>query len=157
MAFATLLLRGLITGILAAFVILYALRPGMPYPQWMITLYDHPWVFLVLFAIIAYIALMDVFIGALLMIAFVALAADMYLFGRPINRESGEPSVGGGDVPMAVDVAATMGDVIGKREGWDIETGSLAGPALATVPTPMLNYSLFGLEDPQPGEPAPFP
>jgi len=121
----------------------------------MITLYDHPWVFLVLFAIIAYIALMDVFMGALLMIAFVALAADMYLFGRPINRESGEPSEGG--APTVLDGAATMGTVAGKREGWDIEGGALAGPALAGVPLPVLNYSLFGLEDPQPGEPAPFP
>lgn len=141
---ATLAFRGLAAGALAAYLVLYGLRPRVAYPDFMLALYDHPWMLLVIFAGIVYIIQWDIFVGVMMLLAFIALCADMFIFGQPWDRDA-----------RASDASSAASEAPVSYLAAD------AGPAMNyQVPSKEPNYSLFQAPDTrgfQPNDPAPFP
>jgi len=137
-------LTGLSVGILSGVTLLYALQPKVIYPAWMIATFDHPWLFIPLLILAAYVASMNPALGALLALIIIALISDRVLFGSPLITMGS----GAGASEAAGDAEAT-GDADAGGFGF--------GPPLNNVELADLTYPLFnGLHDLQPGEPAPF-
>lgn len=140
---AALAFRGLAAGALAAYLVLYGLRPRVAYPNFMLALYDHPWMLLVIFAAIVYIIQWDIFVGAMMLLAFIALCADMFIFGQPWDRDARVPESDAGAATAESFLAADAGPTMNYQ-----------------VPSKEPNYSLFQAPDTrgfQPNDPAPFP
>lgn len=75
-----LMLKGLISGILAAYLIIYGLRPAVPYPELILEVFENPWMFLMLLIINYYVFLWDMHAGAMLLLCIIALVLDYILF-----------------------------------------------------------------------------
>lgn len=135
------ILLGLSTGVIAAATWIYAMQPNIVYPKWILASFDHPWTLLVFLAVIAYIAFyINLQIGALLFLMFIALVLDLAAFGRgPVKA------------PIADRAGATGG------QGELLDNIHEAGPPVTYDKVPDAVYSMFyGLHDLQPGEPAGF-
>jgi hypothetical protein len=74
-----LFLRYLIIGILSAYLLIYGLRPSVPYPEAVIEFYENFWLLLLLIIINFYLYLWDKKIGLLLCLSIVALIFDMIM------------------------------------------------------------------------------
>ena len=74
-----LFLRYLIIGILSAYLLIYGLRPSVPYPDAVIEFYENFWLLLLLIIINFYLYLWDRKIGLLLCLSIVALIFDMIM------------------------------------------------------------------------------
>lgn len=138
-------LNGILVGAVAALVILYGLRPKEPYPTWMLIPYDHPWVFLILLFIIGYVMMFHRLLGGLLLLLSASLYVDLVLFGRPtiFKRERG-------------DVQAKEEKTEENAEHRYSEHNAYGVP-LSDVELQEPNYPLFmGIDESQPGDPAPF-
>jgi len=75
-------IRYLIIGILSAYLLIYGLRPSIPYPETLIDIYEHYWVLLVLIIIDIYLLSWDLKIGLLLLLAIIAIIFDMINFTK---------------------------------------------------------------------------
>jgi hypothetical protein len=75
-------IRYLIIGILSAYLLIYGLRPSIPYPETLIDIYEHYWVLLVLVIIDIYLLSWDLKIGLLLLLAIIAIIFDMINFTK---------------------------------------------------------------------------
>jgi hypothetical protein len=75
-------LRYLIIGILSAYLLIYGLRPSIPYPETLIDIYEHYWVLLILIVIDIYLLSWDLKIGLLLLLAIIAIIFDMINFTK---------------------------------------------------------------------------
>jgi len=147
-----IVLRGLAAGALAAYLVFYGLRPGSPYPKWMLVAYDQPWILLVILAAIVRVAIWDVFIGSMAFVGFAAFAADLVVFGTPMEnaaiaeREQDAENAAGSD-------AGAGSGVVGLSE-WGA-VGASSGSGLARVtPAPGVEpaYSLYPMVDGVAGE-----
>jgi hypothetical protein len=152
-----IVLRGLAAGALAAYLVFYGLRPGSPYPKWMLLAYDQPWVLLVILAAIVRVAIWDVFIGSMAFVGFAAFAADLVVFGTPMEnaaiaeREQDAENSAGSDAGAAG--GAGVGSVVGLSE-WGA-VGASSGSGLARVkiaPGVEPAYSLYPMVDGVAGE-----
>jgi hypothetical protein len=74
-----LFLRYLIIGFLSAYLLIYGLRPSVPYPETVIEFYENFWLLLLLIIINFYLYLWDRKIGLLLCLSIVALIFDMIM------------------------------------------------------------------------------
>jgi hypothetical protein len=74
-----LFLRYLIIGFLSAYLLIYGLRPSVPYPDAVIEFYENFWLLLLLIIINFYLYLWDRKIGLLLCLSIVALIFDMIM------------------------------------------------------------------------------
>ena len=147
MSTVSTVLTGLSVGILSGVTLLYALQPKVIYPAWMIATFDHPWLFIPLLILAAYVASMNPALGALLALIIIALISDRVLFGSPLI------TMGSG--AGASDAAGDAEDADAVGANGDASFGF--GPPLHNVDATDLTYPLFnGLHDLQPGEPAPF-
>lgn len=95
------LLRGLITGALAACTILITLRPAVPYPKWMLLPFEHRWLLPLIAVAVAVVFAWDMACGAMLILAIVSMILDISVFGKTVeidneDREGGLPE----DAPM---------------------------------------------------------
>ncbi len=134
------MLEGILIGVVGGLVILYGLRPSEAYPTWMLVPYDHPWVFLVLLLAIGYVAAYHRLLGGLLFLLVASLYVDLILFGRPTIFKRDKMPLG--DTPQTETVRGT----ISAKWGIPLSDVNIAEP----------NYPLLrGLDEPQPGEPAP--
>jgi len=75
-----ILFKGVLTGVLIVFLLLYGLRPAVMYPDSILEIIDNPWVFLVLLIINYYIFLWDESIGFLFLLTLIAMIMDILLF-----------------------------------------------------------------------------
>jgi len=75
-------LRYLIIGILSAYLLIYGLRPSVPYPETLIDIYEHYWVLLILIVLDIYLLYWDLRIGFLLLLAIIAIIFDMIIFTK---------------------------------------------------------------------------
>lgn len=146
-----IVLRGLAAGALAAYLVFYGLRPGSPYPKWMLVAYDQPWILLVILAAIVRVAIWDVFIGSMAFVGFAAFAADLVVFGTPMEnaaiaeREQDAENAAGSD--------SRGSGVVGLSE-WGA-VGASSGHGLARVtsaPGVEPAYSLYPMVDGVAGE-----
>jgi hypothetical protein len=72
--------KGILTGILASYLIILGLRPAAIYPDDILDIIDNPWIFLILFIINYYILIWDFTIGLLLFLTLIALILDIIIF-----------------------------------------------------------------------------
>jgi len=75
-----LFIRYILIGILTAYLLIYGLRPSVPYPESILEFYENFWLLLILVIINFYIYLWDRTIGLLLCLSIVALIFDMIQF-----------------------------------------------------------------------------
>lgn len=77
-----LLFRYFIIGILSGYLIIYGLRPTMPYPEFLLELFDHYWVLLILIIMNYYVIIWDLKIGVLLALSIIAFILDIVLINN---------------------------------------------------------------------------
>jgi hypothetical protein len=75
-----ILFKGVLSGVLIVFLLLYGLRPAVMYPDSILEIIDNPWVFLVLLIINYYIFLWDDTLGLLFLLTLIAIMMDILLF-----------------------------------------------------------------------------
>lgn len=73
-------LRGLIAGTLSAYLVLYGLRPAVPYPDIILDLFDNKWILLILLIINYYVFVWDYTCGVLFLLSIIALLFDLIIF-----------------------------------------------------------------------------
>jgi len=74
--------RYIIIGILSAYLLIYGLRPVVPYPEYILEIGEHYWMLLILVIINYYLALWDLKIGLLFALSIIALVFDLFIFGK---------------------------------------------------------------------------
>ena len=77
-----LFIRYLIIGILSAYLLIYGLRPAVPYPESILEFYENFWLLLILVIFNFYVYLWDRTIGLLLCLSIIALIFDMIQFAN---------------------------------------------------------------------------
>jgi hypothetical protein len=77
-----IIFRYIIIGILSAYLLIYGLRPAIPYPETIIDLYEHYWIIIVIIFIDYYIIMWDLRIGILIALCIIGLVFDMMTFGN---------------------------------------------------------------------------
>ena len=77
-----IIFRYIIIGILSAYLLIYGLRPAIPYPETIIGLYEHYWIIIVIIIIDYYIIMWDLRIGILIALCIIGLVFDMMTFGN---------------------------------------------------------------------------
>jgi hypothetical protein len=77
-----LIVRYILIGILSAYLLIYGLRPSVPYPESILEIYENTWLLLILVIINFYVYLWDKIIGVLLCLSIVALIFDMIQFAH---------------------------------------------------------------------------
>lgn len=76
----TILCKGIITGILSGYLLMYGLRPAIPYPEFILEPIEHKWLFIILFIINYYMFLWDTTVAILMLLSIIALIFDMLVF-----------------------------------------------------------------------------
>jgi len=74
-----LFLRYIIIGFLSAYLLIYGLRPSVPYPEYILEFYENFWLLLILLILNFYLYLWDKKIGILLCLSIIALICDMIM------------------------------------------------------------------------------
>lgn len=72
----------IIIGILTAYLLIYGLRPSVPYPEAILEFYENFWFLIILIFLNIYIYLWDKKIGVLLGLSIIALIMDMIQFSK---------------------------------------------------------------------------
>jgi hypothetical protein len=75
-------IRYIIIGILSAYLLIYGLRPSIPYPDSVLELYENTWLLLLLIIFNFYVYIWDNKIGLLLCLCIIALIFDMIQFAH---------------------------------------------------------------------------
>jgi hypothetical protein len=73
-------IRYIIIGVLSAYLLIYGLRPSVPYPEYILELAEHYWIIIIVIIITYYIAIWDMKIALLLTLSIIALIFDLYIF-----------------------------------------------------------------------------
>lgn len=131
-------LRGVVTGVLIGFILLYSLRPKMPYPSWILITYEYPWMFVLLIGVAVWCAMWDRVVGALCFVAIIPIVADYYMLGK-------KP------------IVAPGANVASQPKG--VAPIDAEGPPLFDIDiAEERDYPMFNdaIESVQPGEPSPF-
>jgi hypothetical protein len=75
-------IRYIIIGIISAYLLIYGLRPSVPYPEYVLEIAEHYWIVIILIIVTYYISLWDLKIALLLVLSIVALIFDLYTFAN---------------------------------------------------------------------------
>lgn len=85
--------KGLVTGMLVAFMVLYSLRPQTPYPEWVLNTYEHPWIFIILVCMVVLLSAWDARAGAIMFLIVATLLMDYYFLGtRSLQYQQHTPT-----------------------------------------------------------------
>ena len=76
------LIRYILIGVFSAYLIIYGLRPSIPYPDSILELYENTWLLLIVIILNFYIYLWDNKIGILMCLCIIALIFDMIQFAN---------------------------------------------------------------------------
>jgi len=87
--FLNIVLKGIISGFLIAYLIILGLRPSAEYPDNILEIIDNPWIFIVLILVNFYAIQWDMTIGLLLLLSIIALLLDVIIFteGEVFNND----------------------------------------------------------------------
>lgn len=80
MSYIEIIFKGIATGILTAYLLMYGLRPSMAYPDIILEPLEHNWIFIILIVLNYYLFLWEYKIGVLMLLCIFALLFDMYVF-----------------------------------------------------------------------------
>ena len=75
-------IRFLVIGILSAYLLIYGLRPSVPYPEQILELCEHYWILLIIIIINYYLLLWDLRVAVLTALGVIALIFDMIIFTK---------------------------------------------------------------------------
>jgi hypothetical protein len=75
-------IKYLLIGIFSGYLIIYGLRPSIPYPETILELYDNIWLLLILIIINLYVYIWDKILGVLMCLSIIALIFDMIQFAK---------------------------------------------------------------------------
>lgn len=75
-------IKYLIIGILSAYLLIYGLRPSIPYPEHILELYEQYWILILIIIINIYTYYWDLKIGILISLSILALIFDMIIFTK---------------------------------------------------------------------------
>jgi len=75
-----IIFKGIITGVLSAYLLIYGLRPAIPYPEYILEFFENKWLFIILILINYYAFIYDYRIGCLLLLSIIALVFDYVIF-----------------------------------------------------------------------------
>lgn len=75
-------LKGIITGVLCAYLLMYGGRPAVPYPLFILDIFDNIWYLYILIIFNYYLAIWDAKIGLFMFISILALLFDYHIFIR---------------------------------------------------------------------------
>jgi len=76
----SIIIKYILIGILSAYLLIYGLRPSVPYPDSILELYENPWLLVLVVIINFYVYIWDSKVGILLCLSVVALIFDMIQF-----------------------------------------------------------------------------
>ena len=76
----SIIIKYIFIGILSAYLLIYGLRPSVPYPDSILELYENTWLLLLLVIINFYVYLWDSKVGILLCLSIISLIFDMIQF-----------------------------------------------------------------------------
>lgn len=79
------ILKGIITGILSGYLLIYGLRPSVQYPDIILELFDNTWIIILLVILNYYLYIWDKIIGSLFLLCIIGLIFDQIIF---IEKES---------------------------------------------------------------------
>jgi hypothetical protein len=88
-----IIVKGLITGFLIAYLIILGLRPAALYPDNILEIIENPWIFIILIIINFYVIQWDLTIGLLMFLSIIALLLDIIIFTEGkifFNKEEAE-------------------------------------------------------------------
>jgi len=88
-----IIIKGLITGFLIAYLIILGLRPAALYPDNILEIIENPWIFIILIIINFYVIQWDLTIGLLMFLSIIALLLDIIIFTEGkifFNKEEAE-------------------------------------------------------------------
>lgn len=93
------ILKGVISGFLIAYLLIFGLIPSSKYPDDILDIMDNPWIFAVILIINFYILYWDLTIGLLLLISLIALMLDIVIFtdGELFNDDTNKENFEGID------------------------------------------------------------
>lgn len=140
------IVKGLLTGFLVAIILLYSFRPKVPYPKWMILTYEHPWLFVILGILDAYLFVWDRVIGVLLFIVLACLFIDFHVLSK-------KPIMGANDYMFDFKQKVAIPDQYPE------EQKGFFGQPLEQVDVSEHTYPIFNDNSSdllQPGHPSPF-
>jgi hypothetical protein len=83
-----LVLKGLVSGILSAYLIVYALRPAVLYPDLILEIFENLWMFIILLIINYYVFVWDYTSGVMLALCVLALIFDYIVFTKNKSNDS---------------------------------------------------------------------
>ena len=81
-SYIDIFMRFLIIGILSAYLLIYGLRPSVPYPEQILELCEHYWILIIIIIINYYLLLWDLRVAVLTALGIIALIFDMIIFTK---------------------------------------------------------------------------
>lgn len=72
--------KGIMSGVLTAYLIIYGFRPSVPYPDAILEFFENKWVFLILLILNYYVFMWDYRNGVLMLLCILALIFDYVIF-----------------------------------------------------------------------------
>lgn len=85
--YSSLILKGIITGVISAYLLIYGLRPSVHYPEFILDFFENKWIFIILIIINYYVFLYDYKIGCMFLLCIIALIFDYIIFAsNDINK-----------------------------------------------------------------------
>ena len=72
----------LLIGILCGYLLIYGLRPAMPYPEFILEPFQHNWLFIIILIINYYFFILDNKLGYLMLLSVIALIFDYLIFTK---------------------------------------------------------------------------
>jgi len=141
--------KGILTGMLIGILIFYSLRPSIPYPYWMLTPYEHPWMFILLLVLIVYLLMWDQVIGVMFLLVVGALLLDLYLLGTKHIESQHDDTV---------HYETSEGDLLDVPSFEYPKSYDMSTDQLEDLPIDSGVYPMFDLTDMdlQPGQPSPY-
>jgi hypothetical protein len=73
------IIKGIIIGFLAGFIVLYSLQPHVKNPDWLMIIYENPLILLIMLILVYYIMRWNIIIGYLLLIVIIGIYLDIIL------------------------------------------------------------------------------
>ncbi len=77
-----IIFKYIILGMLSAYLLIYGLRPSIPYPEHILELYENNWLLLLLILLNIFIYMWYSKAGILMGLSIIALILDMIQFGH---------------------------------------------------------------------------
>jgi len=81
------ILKGIVSGILSSYVLLYGLRPSVTYPDYILDTFENRWIFILLIICNYYLFIWDYTCGSLLLLSIVSLVMDYIIFTEKSNND----------------------------------------------------------------------